>query len=226
MSDNIYLQAGRCVESDDPAIIAFSRKAVGAATDATEKAVLLYKAVRDGIIYDPYDRIGRADTYSAKRALERKRGFCIPKAALLAACARASGIPARLGFADVRNHLASPRLIKANNGDIFRWHSYTELYLDGKWVKATPAFDIALCERCNLEPLEFDGKGDSILHPFDRNQRRHMEYLLDRGSFADVPVAAVIATFREHSPALLDDALFLKAKSFAEEVVPVKGDAA
>ena len=34
----------------------------------------------------------------------------IGKASLLAACARAIGVPARVGYADVRNHLTSPRL--------------------------------------------------------------------------------------------------------------------
>lgn len=218
MIDNVYLKPGQCVESDDPQVVAFALKASAEETDEIAKAVRLYEAIRDQIVYDPYDRFSRSEVYSGKRALARGRGFCISKAALLAACARAVGIPARLGFADVRNHLASPRLVRANNGDVFRWHSFAELYLHGKWVKATPAFDTALCDRCGIQPLVFDGLSDSIFHPYDRNNRQHMEYVLERGTFAHVPVDAVIATFREHSPALLDDQLFLKSASFAAEV--------
>ena len=61
--------------------------------------------------------------------------------------------------------------------DLFVYHGYTDLCLDGKWVKATPAFNLALCTRFRVKPLEFDGRDDSIFHPFDEDDRRHMEYL-------------------------------------------------
>jgi transglutaminase-like putative cysteine protease len=80
----------------------------------------IYYAVRDRVLYDPYQVYAHDDAYSARVALERGRGFCIAKAALLAACARAVEIPARLGFADVRNHLATPRLIEMNGSETFR----------------------------------------------------------------------------------------------------------
>lgn len=78
-----------------------------------------------------------------------------------AACGIAAGIPARLGFADVKNHLATPRLTDLNGGDVFHWHAYTDLHLEGRWVKATPAFDLALCERFGVLPLEFDASGSA-----------------------------------------------------------------
>ena len=218
MIDDAYRKPGELVESNDPNIISFALNAVGEETGELARAVRLYEAVRDQIAYDPYDTFGQPHAYSAKRALERGRGFCIPKAALLAASARALGIPGRIGFADVRNHLASPRLVKANNGDVFRWHAYTELYLNENWVKATPAFDTALCERCGIQPLAFDGLNDSVFQPYDQRQRRHMEYIQDRGAFADVPFELIIATFREHSPGLLDDQFHIKAAPFAAEV--------
>lgn len=220
MTNQMYLNPGRFVESDDPRVIAFASEIVANESDEMARAVRLYEAIRDRIVYDPYDRVSQPESYSGKRALERGRGFCTSKAALLVACARAVGIAARIGFADVRNHLASPRLVKANNGDVFRWHAYAELYLRQKWVKATPAFDTALCERCGIHPLEFDGTGDSIFHPYDANNRQHMEYVHDRGTYADVPVDEVIATFREHSPGLLEDEFYLRSGSFAAEVQP------
>jgi len=112
-------------------------------------------------------------------------------------------VPARLGFADVRNHLATPRLLELMGTDMFYWHGYASLFLEGRWVKATPAFNLALCERFGVQPLEFDGRTDSVFHPFDRAGRRHMEYVLDRGSFDDLPLDEIADTLRTHYPRLL-----------------------
>ena len=130
--------------------------------------------------------------------------------------ARAVAIPARLGFADVRNHLATPRLIEMNGSDVFGWHGYTELWLEGKFVKTTPAFNLSMCHRFDVTPLEFDGHSDSILHPYDRKDRRHMEYLVYRGTYTDVPVEEIIATFCESCPRLLEAESF-RGGDFANE---------
>ena len=140
--------------------------------------------------------------FRASAVLDAGKGFCVGKSALLAAAARATGIAARPGYADVRNHLTSPRL-KVTVGDTFYWHSYTELKVDGKWVKCTPAFDSGLCERANIAPLEFDGATDSLFQPVDLAGRRHMEYLADRGTFADVPFETIVADFKKFYPKLL-----------------------
>jgi transglutaminase-like putative cysteine protease len=204
MLDPAYLRPSEFVESDAPIVVDFARSNAGGATTPVDMAVRLYYAVRDTVIYDPYQAFAEKEAYSARVALERRRGFCIAKAALLAACARAVGIPARLGFADVRNHLATPRLLEMVGSNVFNWHGYTDLWLDGKFVKATPAFNLSMCERFDVMPLEFDGRNDSILHPYDARSRRHMEYLTDRGTYADVPVDDIIATFREVCPRVLD----------------------
>lgn len=203
--DSPYLRPGRFVESGDQEIVTFARAAAGGAVDPVEIAMRLYYAVRDGVQYDPYQDFGRPESYSAKVALSVGRGFCVPKAALLAAVARVMGLPSRLGFADVRNHLATPRLIEMNGGDVFYWHAYTDLFVDGRWVKATPAFNLELCRRFDVKPLEFGAREDSIFHPFDARDRRHMEYVADRGTYADVPYEEIVATVREHCPGLLRD---------------------
>jgi transglutaminase-like putative cysteine protease len=216
MLDPAFLKPGRFVESDAPPIVDFARLCVGNAEAPIDMAVRLYYAVRDSVLYDPYQAYAHDDAYSGRVALERGRGFCIAKAALLAACARAVAIPARLGFADVRNHLATPRLIEMNGSDVFRWHGYTDLWLEGKFVKATPAFNLSMCQRFDVTPLEFDGHSDSILHPYDRKDRRHMEYLVYRGTYADVPVEKIIATFRESCPRVLEAESF-RGGDFANE---------
>jgi len=199
-----FLAPGAFIDSDSPYVIKFAKLAIEGTTDSRSAALRLYSAVRDGVIYDPYVSLADPANYQASSVLAVSRGFCIGKSALLAASARAIGVPARVGFADVRNHLTSRRLYEITKTDVFTWHSYTELYLSERWVKATPAFDRALCDRVGLKPLEFDGKTDSLFQPFDAAGRRHMEYLKDRGPFADVPFDAIQADFREAYPGLMN----------------------
>lgn len=196
------LAATPLVDSDHPEVRAFAqRHAVGA--DDRERAVALYYAVRDGFRYDPYRLDLGEDGMRASSVLSLGHGWCVTKAALLAAACRAVGIPARLGFSDVRNHLSTQRMRETVATDVFVWHGYTEVWLDDRWWKATPAFNVELCDRFGLLPLEFDGRADSIYHPFDKTGQRHMEYLRERGSFVDVPLARIIADFREVYPAWL-----------------------
>lgn len=202
MSDTDYLQPTPHIDSAHPAIAAFCEQTGNDGT-LRERAVRLYEAVRDGIVYDPYVDMTDEANFTASAVLAQGRGFCIGKAALLAACARAIGIPARVGYADVRNHMTSRRIQDLLETDVFYWHSFAELLIDGAWVKATPAFDAALCRRVGLEPLAFDGRTDSLFQPFDDQGRRRMEYLFDRGSFADVPFGAIAADFRAHYPKLM-----------------------
>jgi transglutaminase-like putative cysteine protease len=196
-----FLSPGRYIDSDHAAVVEFARKHVKGATDV-ERAVSLYYAVRDGVRYNPFLDFSKDTAFQGSHCLETGEGFCIGKAALLAACARAVGIPARVGFADVKNHLTTPRLAERMGTDLFVYHGFAELWLEGKWVKATPAFNLDLCRKFRVKPLEFDGRNDSIFHPFDADDRRHMEYLRERGSFADVPAAEIQRVFRESYPAL------------------------
>lgn len=195
-----YLAAGKFVDSGDADVREFAKRRAQGACDDVSRAVKLYYAVRDEILYDPY-YVGEEPRYfRASDCLRAKRGFCIPKAALLAATARSMGIPARLAFADVCNHLSTKKLLELMGGDLFIWHSFTELYLDGRWVKATPAFNLSLCQRFGVHPLEFDGRNDSLFHEFDREGRRHMEYVRERGNYPDVPYEAIIADFKKTYP--------------------------
>lgn len=203
--DTEYLKQSPFIDSDNQDIREFAT-AIAAGTgsaDQTDQAVALYYAVRDRIVYDPYVDLTDPASYRASSVLALGRGFCIGKAALLAACARAVGIPGRVGYADVRNHMTSPRLYELTKSDVFLWHSYTDLKLAGTWVKATPAFDAELCRRAGLAPLDFDGRSDSLFQPYDRAGKRRMEYLKDRGTYADVPFETLLKDFRASYPALV-----------------------
>src|SRR6476469_11080391 len=186
-----YLHATPFIDSADPAIVAFAHNALGDAETVKDKALALYGAVRDQIQYDPYIDFLNPAEFRASDVLRAGRGFCVGKSALLTAAARAAGIPARPGYADVRNHLTSKRL-KEQVGDTFIWHSYTELKIDGNWVKCTPAFDKVLCERARLKPLDF------------------------AGAYADVPFDTIQTDFKTFYPKLV--AASPSAASFRDEV--------
>jgi transglutaminase-like putative cysteine protease len=197
MDHSEFISATQTIESTHPAVVTFARSCAGAAVMDIERGVRLFYAVRDGIRYDPY-RIDLTVTgMKASTTLEVGHGWCVSKAILLAAYCRSLGIPARLGFADVRNHLSTERLRQRMQTDIFFWHGYTEMFLGGRWVKATPAFNIELCQKFNLLPLEFDGLSDSLYHPFDAAGNRHMEYVNSRGAYSDLPLEDIIRTFRQ-----------------------------
>ena len=201
--DRQFLQSAGFIDSDATNIRNFAKETVRESQSQREKAIALYYRVRDGIRYTPYLDFSDPEMYRASSVLRNGYGFCISKASLLAACGRSLGIPSRIGFADVNNHLNTRRLREMNGGDLMRWHAFTEFYLHGKWVKSTPAFNLELCTKFRVKPLEFNGIDDSIFHPFDVDQRKHMEYVNERGSFADVPFAAITATYKEYSPKLL-----------------------
>jgi len=199
------LSATPFVDADAPNVQAFARARAGDTGDLRERVLRLYYAVRDEIRYDPYSAATDVETLRASATLVAGRAWCVPKAVLLAAACRAIGVPARLGFADVRNHLSTARMRAAMQTEVFYWHGYTSILVgDGgrRWVKATPAFNIELCEKFGFLPLDFDGEHDSLYHPFDREGRKHMEYLNDRGEFDDVPLDAMQATFAERYPSM------------------------
>jgi len=211
------LRAAIMVDSEHPEVQRFAREHAQGA-DARARAVSLYLAVRDGVRYDPY-RIDMSEHgLKASTALAQGHGWCVPKAALLAAACRAAGIPARLGYADVRNHLSTERLRQTMGSDLFVWHGYTALWLDGSWRKATPAFNIELCQRFGLLPLEFNGHDDSLYHPFDRAGNRHMEYVADHGTFDDVPRERILQAFAVHYPGMPIHASVAPAADFEADV--------
>lgn len=183
----VYLAPAEYVDSHDPAVVDAARSL--RVDDTRTTLVTMFDFVRD-LTYEADDFEDLA-TYRASNTLAVGHGYCVSKAALFSALARAAGIPSRVGFADVRNHLATPRLLAAMGTDVFAWHGYSEAYIDDRWVKVSPTFDTAMCERVGVEPLEFDGVNDALLPAFDRGGR--MEYVRDHGVFHDVPARFLAA---------------------------------
>lgn len=185
------------LDFDHPDVARFARSASAAGPDPTGRAIALFDAVRDSIWYDPHDISHDPADHRASAVLAGRQRWCVPKAVLLAAACRAVGIPARLGFSDVLNHLQSPRLRERMGTDVFYWHGYSVIWLDGVWRKASPAFNRELCQRFGTEALAFDGSGDALLHAYTGDGRRYMEYVSQRGIYPDLPLDRILATFAE-----------------------------
>ncbi|MBS4038784.1 MAG: transglutaminase family protein, partial [Hydrogenophaga sp.] len=109
------------IDADHPAIRAFVAAHRRGST-VREQAVSLVHAVRDEVRYDPYRIDLSAPGMRASTCLQQGFGWCVPKAVLMAAVARAADIPARLGFADVRNHMSTEKLRRTMGTDVFVWH--------------------------------------------------------------------------------------------------------
>jgi transglutaminase-like putative cysteine protease len=192
-----FLKPTSVINSDHPEVKSLAYEVAGRYSDPRKRAVEIFYVVRDLIWYDPYTPFYKPEHYRASEVLRRKRAFCIPKAVLLCALGRALGIPSRLCFFDVRNHLATKQLIEFMGTDIFVFHGVTEFFLDGKWVKATPAFNKELCELHRVPPVEFDGKNDAIFQAFNLEKRKFMEYIRFRGTYDDLPLEEIVQAFKE-----------------------------
>ncbi|MGD8950846.1 MAG: transglutaminase family protein [Desulfobacterales bacterium] len=223
MKDNrdlsIYLEPTYFIDSDSPAIIAYASATCHGKDTDIDRAIALYYGVRDDIRYDPYSVEDKREALRASSVLKRKAGFCVAKAVLLTAVLRSQKIPARLGFADVRNHLVTQRLKALMEIDLFIYHGYIEVFLNDKWVKATPAFNLSLCQNFNVKPLEFDGIHDSIFHEFDTHGNRHMEYVNDHGTFADLPYETIFEAFKRQYPKFFALNVEGSAEAFSREAL-------
>ena len=187
------------IDSDHQEIAAFIKPHIDAGS-SMRTAVNIFFAVRDEILYDPYHIRLDPSNMKASAILEQGKGYCVAKAVLLAACLRAAGIPAKLCFADVKNHITTEKLKELMQTDVFYYHGYCLVYLDGHWVKATPAFNLSLCEKFGIKPLDFNGREDSIFHEYDIKGKRHMEYIREHGCYDDLPLEEIAASFRTNYP--------------------------
>ncbi|MEZ5340191.1 MAG: transglutaminase-like domain-containing protein [Acidimicrobiales bacterium] len=138
------------IDAGEPTVVAAKEVTSGLDSDK-ERSIALFEAVRDGFRYDPYGLASDPAEYRASAILAGSQSWCIPKSILLTAAARSVGIPARLGFADVQNHLQSARLEAAMGTSLFAWHGYSVLYVDGRWLKVSSAFNRS------MRPVRYQG---------------------------------------------------------------------
>src|SRR5215510_6518718 len=214
------------LDFDDGPVRAFVERVVGAETVAVRKAVRLFYAVRDEIRYDPFAIRLVPAAFKASTVVRDGRAFCIPKAVLLAAAARAVGIPSAIGLSDVINHFTSEKPKRAMGGkEVFLHHGYAALYLDGKWVKAAPAFNVELCQRFGVLPTEFDGTSDAILQEYDAERNLRMEYLRDHGFWSDLPFNRIKEDFDGYYPKAFNEGTGQGDQQFAGAPLHSSADA-
>lgn len=192
------------LDHETDAVREFVAKAVGDAGTETERAVRLYYAVRDGLNYEVYGTKLSRESLRASSIARAGVGFCVHKSILYAAAVRAVGIPSRLVYADVRNHLASDRLKKMVGGEVFH-HGLVSVHLGGRWLRVTPVFNKLLCRLYGMAPLEFDGTSDSLYHPYDGHDGARMEFLKDYGAYGDVPFDLLLERMRAKHPGMFAD---------------------
>ncbi|OLF19222.1 transglutaminase-like domain-containing protein [Actinophytocola xanthii] len=205
------------LDHESPQVRELVASTIGDEKNLTSRAVALFYAVRDGLRYEVYGSDLSREGMRASAIIDRGYGFCIHKSLVYAAAVRAAGIPSRLVFGDVRNHLASPRLRELVGGDLFRFHCLTEVQLDGRWIRATPVFNRMLCRLYRIAPLDFDGRTDSVYHPYDEQGRRHMEFVRWHGEFADFPYDLVVNGIRDAHPRLFASSRHTTGGSLEEE---------
>lgn len=203
MNFDIYLRPTAFIDSDHPKVKEYAIKNTQGCTTDKERAIAIYYAVRDNILYDPYHLILDPKVISASQTLKRGSGYCIEKSLLLAAAGRALGIPSRLGFSIVRNHLSTKKFVEMLRTDKFVFHGYNEFWLNNRWVKCTPAFNKSLCDKFGVAALEFDGENDSVFHEFAHGQK-YMEYLHEYGQFDDFPFDLFVQELKIHYPHLFE----------------------
>jgi len=188
-----YLRPTPAIDCDSDSIKEKARQLTKGQEAAIDKAKSLFYFVRDEIRYNFYIlKSDLLEDYRASVILARGEGYCIQKAIVLAALARAVGIPSRLRFAVIRNPLASDKIKEILGGDLFVSHGYNELYIEGKWVKAAPTFDREMCQRNRLVLVEFDGINHALLPAHNLDGEPHIEYVQDRGDYDDLPLDEVI----------------------------------
>ena len=192
-----YLKPTPVIDSDSKSIVEKAQELTGGMDDATGKAKSLFYFVRDEIKYTIYVDIELAENYRASKVMRDGQGYCVMKATLLTALARAAGIPARLAFADLTNHTMPQKYIEMQGNNHIIYHGFAEVYLNERWTKLTPSFDIKMCNKYGIVPSDFDGEEDAMLHPKTRQGYPFVEYIKFHGSFADLPHAEILEATRQ-----------------------------
>lgn len=197
-----YLESTYFYELEHPLVLDLISEFQNKGLTDQEKAIGLYLKVRDGWLYNPYLIAFKKEEYRVSYLLPRSEGHCIDKSIILIAGLRAMRIPARIHLAKVKNHIAVERLVEKFGTNELTPHGLVDVFLNKKWVKASPAFNATLCQKCQVEPLEFDGIQDSVFQEYNQNGKAFMEYVEDYGHFPDMPLEFILNNMKTHYPQL------------------------
>ncbi|MEM1099630.1 MAG: transglutaminase-like domain-containing protein [Planctomycetota bacterium] len=128
-AESAYLVSTEAIDSEHALVVAEVEKLLSPGMSDREKAVRIHDFVRDEI------RFGWQTNFYEVRASEVLTagiGYCNTKSTLFVAMLRAAGIPARPYFVDLDAQLLDGIV---NPGTAYVDHSFTEVFLGGRWVR-------------------------------------------------------------------------------------------
>lgn len=207
-----YLCSTSILESSHKSIQDFI-KTIDLSLSNKKKAIMVYNKVRDYFIYDPYHLDLRPNSLKSSHILTKKRAWCVEKSIVMATALRALGIPSRLGYGIVINHIGVDKLTTILRRKEIVFHGYVSVYLNEKWIKATPAFDPGVCRISGVAALEWDGETDALLQAY-QGDKEFMEYTHFYGEFDDVPVELMNAEMKKYYPHLFEKEYTTRSFSF------------
>jgi transglutaminase-like putative cysteine protease len=192
-----YLKPTSTIDCDNASVKGKAWELTKGQEDPADKARSLFYFVRDQIKYNMYVPFHLIEHYKASTILQKGEGYCVQKAVLMTALARAIDMPARLGFADIMNHLLPEKFLEIHGTNLLVYHGFTELYLNDTWIRVTPIFDLEMCRKHRIIPVDFDGKNDARFHPVNQDGKPHIEYVRYHGSFEDLPLHQMLNARQE-----------------------------
>lgn len=195
----IYLQPTKFFDFNKSKVKQKALEIINGCESDKEKAIALFYWVRDEIKYNMQLFVPKIiNNFKASKVIQKHQGFCVSKSILLSTLARAVGIPARIHLVDLINHLVSQKIIDFMGTNVMYYHGFSELFIDGKWVKLTPSFDKDTAIKGGFLPMvEFDGENDAVFPPYDIKGNKFGEYVGDRGVHADLPLDEIDKVFEE-----------------------------
>ena len=195
---NRFLKCTEIIDCDSDSIKEKALEVTKGLKADKDKAIALFYFVRDKIRHNAYTPLYDSNRYKASSTLRAGDGMCQNKAILLVALARSVGIPARLGFVDVEDYQLSESFKQMIGGvNTMPFHGFAELYIDGKWVHASPAYDLSTCRRKGFVPVEFDGVNDAKDSEYTKSGQLHMKHIKYHGPYEDLPLDEIYSYYRE-----------------------------
>ncbi len=85
---NEFLKSTYFVDYENQIISDFVNSKIEDSMNVKEKAIAIFYAVRDEILYDPYRIVLKPEFMKASSVISRKYGYCVEKSLVLTTCFR------------------------------------------------------------------------------------------------------------------------------------------
>ena len=191
---SLFMQPTFFIDSDHESIVKLASNLTRASDPPEIRAEQLFIYVRDEIEYNFPNPLEK-ENYIASKILARGKGYCITKAVLLCALARAAQIPTAIIHSDLLDHTLPPHVQELMGTNIMYFHAFNSFLLGGKWIRADASQSYELIKRKGYHLVEFDPTKDSLLPETMPDGRPHAEYLKIYGTYSDFPFDGLFKIF-------------------------------